>query len=50
MHRALMVLLGLPGDKCGWSDRDRRRLGGKEEYPSMIAGPRRCSPGKPGGP
>jgi CO/xanthine dehydrogenase Mo-binding subunit len=39
VHRALMVLLGLPGDKVRVVQTETGGgFGGKEEYPSMIAG------------
>ena len=39
MHRALTVLLGLPGDKVRVIQTETGGgFGGKEEYPSMIAG------------
>jgi CO/xanthine dehydrogenase Mo-binding subunit len=39
VHRALMVLMGLPGDKVRVVQTETGGgFGGKEEYPSMIAG------------
>ncbi len=39
VHRALTVLLGLPGDKVRVVQTETGGgFGGKEEYPSMIAG------------
>ncbi len=39
VHRALMVLLGMPGDKVRVIQTETGGgFGGKEEYPSMIAG------------
>ena len=39
VHKALMVLLGLPGDKVRVVQTETGGgFGGKEEYPSMIAG------------